>query len=403
MSLRHSARDLHEDLVRLRRSLHREPEVGLALPRTRDRVLAALEGLPLEVSTGTRATSVTAVLRGARPGPTVLLRGDMDGLPVDERGDVPYASRVPGRMHACGHDMHTAMLAGAAHLLSAVRENLAGSVVFAFQPGEEGHHGARVMLEEGLLDASGERPVAAYGLHVMSAGLPAGVFLSRGGTIMASGDTLRVTVRGAGGHGSTPYRAQDPVPAACEMVVALQAMVTRTFDVFDPVVLSVCRLRAGEADNVIPDTASFTATIRCFSATARAAVRDHAARLLRGVADAHGLGVDVEFEAIFPVTVNDGAETGFAAETVREAFGEERYAEAAQPFSGSEDFSYMLQEVPGAFVALGACPVDRDPARAPFNHSPEAVFDDAVLSDGAGLYAELAARRLSRAAAEAAG
>lgn len=399
MSLRPAARDLQEDLVRLRRDLHREPEIGLDLPRTRDKVLAALDGLPLEVTTGTRATSVTAVLRGARPGPTVLLRGDMDGLPVGERGEAGFVSRLPGRMHACGHDMHTTMLAGAARVLSGVRDRLAGNVVFAFQPGEEGHHGARVMLEEGLLEASGERPVAAYGLHVMSSGLASGVFLSRGGTMMASGDTLRVTVRGAGGHGSAPHRAVDPVPATCEMVVALQTMVTRTFDAFDPVVLSVCRLRAGEADNVIPDTAEFTATVRCFSPTARAAVRDRAARLLRGIADSQGLGVDVEFDTIFPVTVNDDAEAGFAAATVREVFGEERYAEAERPFSGSEDFAYMLQEVPGTFIALGACPPDRDPERAPYNHSPEAVFDDAVLSEGAGLYAELAARRLASAAA----
>ncbi len=233
------ARAISAELTELRRSIHAEPEIGLDLPLTQRKVLEALQGLPLEISTGKNLTSVTAVLRGARPGKTVLLRGDMDALPVTERTGVTYASRIDGVMHACGHDLHTAMLAGAARLLSARQADFAGNVIFMFQPGEEGPGGGRIMVEEGVLDAAGERPVAAYALHVASGQLPLGVCASRAGTVMAAADTLHVTVHGRGGHGSQPHRAADPIPAACEIVLALQTMVTRRFDVFDPIVITV--------------------------------------------------------------------------------------------------------------------------------------------------------------------
>ncbi|MFC9975140.1 M20 family metallopeptidase [Spirillospora sp. NPDC127200] len=398
MSLRDDAAGLQDDLVRLRRSLHREPELGLDLPRTQEKVLAALDGLPLELGTGERLSSVTAVLRGARPGPTVLLRGDMDALPVTERGDADLVSRVEGRMHACGHDLHTAMLAGAARLLAARRDALAGNVVFMFQPGEEGAGGARIMLEEGLLEASGERPVAAYALHVLSSGLPSGLAVTRGGPIMAAADRLRVTVVGAGGHGSLPHLARDPLPAACEMVTALQTMVTRAFDPFDPVVLTIGTFHAGTGDNVIPDRARFTGTVRSFSEVAHLRLKDRAAGLVRGIAAAHGLEAEVEYVQDYPVTVNDAAEAAFVGDTVREVYGEERFLTAPQPLPASEDFSFVCQKVPSAFVALGACPPDRDPGTAPYNHAPDAAFDEGVLADGAALYAELAVRRLAAAA-----
>lgn len=397
VSVREDARSVQGDLVRLRQALHAEPELGLELPRTRDKVLAALDGLPLEVTTGNRLTSVTAVLRGARPGPTVLLRADMDALPVTERADLTYASRTDGIMHACGHDLHTAMLAGAAQLLSARRDDLAGDVVFMFQPGEEGQDGAGHMLAEGVLDASGERPVAAYALHVTSAGYPNGMFATRRGPVLASSDSLRVTVRGAGGHGSMPHLAHDPVPAACEMVTALQTFITRRFDPFDPVVLTVGAFHAGTAGNVIPDEARFTATVRSFSASSHGRIKDGAAQVCRGIAAAHGLDVEVDFAELYPLTVNDPAEAEFVADVVAEVHGEERYAWAPRPATGSEDFSRVLDEVPGAFVVLGACPPDQDVQRAPYNHSPLAVFDDSVLGDGAALYAELALRRLAKA------
>ncbi|MCG5217510.1 M20 family metallopeptidase [Streptosporangium sp. KLBMP 9127] len=395
MSLLTAAHDLSDELIRLRHELHAEPEIGLHLPRTQEKVLRALDGLPLEIGTGTSSSGVTAVLRGGRPGPAVLLRGDMDALPVQERNDLPYASRFDGVMHACGHDLHTTMLAGAAHLLAERRDELAGDVIFMFQPGEEGHDGARHMIDEGVLDAAGERAVAAYALHVISTIIPHGLFVSRGGPMLAAADTVRVTVRGKGGHGSTPHLSLDPIPAACEMVTALQTMVTRGFDVFDPVVVTVGAFHAGTVENVIPDEAVFQATIRTFSPRNREAIKTRVAGLVHGVGAAHGLDVDVEFGVGYPVTVNDTGETDFAGETVTELLGPGRYFVAPQPIAGSEDFSYVLEQVPGAFIALGACPPELDPATAAYNHSAEALFDDGVLPDGAALYATLALRRLA--------
>jgi amidohydrolase len=383
------------ELTKLRRAIHAEPEIGLDLPRTQRKVLDALEGLPLEIRLGDGLSSVTAVLRGGKPGPAVLLRGDMDALPVTERTGVPYASTIDGAMHACGHDLHTAMLAGAARLLSARQREIAGNVIFMFQPGEEGPGGARIMVSEGVLDAAGERPVAAYALHVASGLLPFGLLASRPGTIMAAADTLHVTVHGRGGHGSQPHHAADPVPVACEIVLALQTMVTRQFDVFDPIVLTVGTFHAGTADNVIPDDAHFVATVRSFSPQARAAVEKAAPRVARDIATAHGLSATTEFRDGYPVTVNDTDELAFAEQTVADVLGDGRYVSAPDPLTGSEDFSYVLDEVPGAFLMLGACTPDVDPFTAPFNHSAEAVFDDDVLPDGTALYAELALRRLA--------
>lgn len=386
------------ELTELRRAIHADPEIGLDLPRTQRKVLDALAGLALEISLGTSLSSVTAVLRGAKPGKTVLLRADMDALPVTERSGLPFASRVDGAMHACGHDLHTAMLCGAARLLSAHTDELAGNVIFMFQPGEEGPGGGRIMVAEGVLDAAGDRPVAAYALHVASALLPYGLLASRPGTIMAAADTLHVTVRGRGGHGSQPHRAADPVPAACEIVLALQTMVTRQFDVFDPVVLTVGTFHAGTADNVIPDEANFVATVRSFSPQARSAVQDAAPRVAQQIAAAHGLTATAEFRDGYPVTINDAAELAFAEQTVADLLGDGRYITAPDPLTGSEDFSYVLEQVPGAFLMLGACAPEADPFSAPFNHSAEAVFDDAVLPEGTALYTELALQRLAQAA-----
>jgi amidohydrolase len=395
MSLQAEVRGLATELSELRHSLHREPEIGLDLPRTQAKVLAALDGLPLEITLGKALSSVTAVLRGRQPGRTVLLRGDMDALPVTERTGLPYASQIDGAMHACGHDLHTTMLAGAARLLAAHRDDFAGNVIFMFQPGEEGRYGARHMIEEGVLDAAGERPDAAFGLHVLSAEVPGGIFTTRPGPLMAAADVLTVTVRGRGGHASTPHRASDPIPAACEMVTALQTFVTRRFDVFDPVVITVGSFHAGTTDNVIPDDAVFAATIRSFSAPTHAKVKDGAIRLVRDIGAAHGLGVDVHYRDGYPVTVNHAAEAAFAEHAAIALFGRDRFVAQPNPVAGAEDFSYVLERVPGAFMFLGACPPDRVPETAAFNHSAEAVFDDAVLSDGTALYAELALRKLA--------
>jgi amidohydrolase len=389
MSVHEDAAGLSDDLVGLRRRLHADPEIGLDLPRTRDKVLAALDGLPLELSLGQALTSVTGVLRGARPGPVVLLRADMDALPVQERTGLDFASRVDGVMHACGHDLHTAMLVGAAHLLAARRGELAGDVVFMFQPGEEGWDGSAAMIAEGVLDAAGRRPDAAYALHVFGAGVPHSVFSARPGTTMAASDSLEVTVVGAGGHGARPHRAKDPIPVACEIVTALQTLVTRQSDIFDPVVLTVGSFHAGTRRNVIPDTARFEATVRTFSAPAKARVKDAAVTLARSVARAHGLRADVEFRDGYPMTVNDEQETAFVAQTVGEVF-DGRFRPLANPMPGGEDFSRVLREVPGAFIPFGVGDGTTD------NHSPIARFDDALLADGATVLAELALRRIAR-------
>jgi hippurate hydrolase len=397
MAVTEDAAAIAGDIARLRHAIHAEPEIGLDLPLTQRKIIAALDGLPLEVTAGTTLTSVTAVLRGTgnSGGPVVLLRADMDALPITERTGLDYASTIDGAMHACGHDLHSAMLAGAARLLSDRRDEMAGCVVFMFQPGEEGYGGARYMIDEGVLDAAGERPAAAYALHVASAELATGVFSTRPGPMMAAAEVLDVTVQGHGGHGSQPHHARDPIPAACEIVLALQTLVTRTFDIFDPVVITVASFHAGTTDNVIPDSAHFLATVRSFSAEARERVRGAALRLVRDIALAHGLTAAAAFTNSYPVTVNDQAEAEFAVQVVADAFGDQRYVSQTNPMAGAEDFSYVLKQVPGAFVMLGACPPGADPATAPFNHAADAVFDDAVLADGAALYAELALRRLA--------
>ncbi|TNC29043.1 M20 metallopeptidase family protein [Amycolatopsis alkalitolerans] len=395
MDLREEATALAGDLIQLRRELHQIPEVGLQLPRTQEKVLEALDGLPLEVSTGKDLTSVTAVLRGqGGNGEVVLLRGDMDALPVTEATGVDYTSRHEGMMHACGHDLHTAGLAGAARLLSRHRDRLAGDVVFMFQPGEEGWDGAGHMIEEGVLEAAGRPVDAAFGIHVTSSTIPNGMFTSRPGPLMAASDGLFVRVVGAGGHGSRPSQALDPVPVACEMVTALQTLVTRRFDVFDPVVVTVGVFHAGTRRNIIPDDATFEATIRSFSPEARDRMAKLSVRLCQEIAASHGLEAEVSYQPEYPVTVNDASAHEFAAETVREVFGEERFQPLADPMTGSEDFSRVLGHVPGAFVFLGAT-LAEDPATAAYNHSPRAAFDDNVVADAATLLAELAVRRLA--------
>ena len=396
MPVRDEAAKLAGEIAELRHSIHREPEIGLDLPKTQRKVLDALAGLPLEISTGRALSSVTAVLRGG-PGPArwCCCAATWTRCPSPRRPGCRTPRRSPGAMHACGHDLHTAMLAGAARLLCARQADLPGTVIFMFQPGEEGQAGARHMIGEGVLDAAGERPVAAYGLHVSSSKLPCGTFSTRPGPMLAAADQITVTVHGRGGHASQPHRAADPIPAACEMVLALQTMVTRKFDVFDPVVITVGSFHAGTTDNVIGDQARFLATARSYSAASRAALAEQVPRLIRDIAAAHGLTADAEYAAEYPVTVNDAAEAEFALQTVADAFGPDRGQLAQFPITGAEDFSFVLEEVPGAFVFLGACPPDRDPETAPTNHSAIAVFDDAVLAEGTALYAELALRRLA--------
>ena len=386
------------DLVALRRDLHQIPEVGLQLPQTQARVLEALEGLPLEITLGRSVSSVVAVLRGGRPTegkrPVVLLREDMDALPVEELTGLDYAS-TNGYMHACGHDLHMSMLVGAAHELCARREELAGDVIFMFQPGEEGVDGARYMLEEGVMDAAGSQPDWVYAIHVWSALDPCGTFSTKPGTVMASSDVAKVRVVGRGGHGSTPQRAADPVPALAEITTALQTMVTRRFDVQDPVVVTVGLLQAGTIANVIPEDGRLEATLRTFSHEARDRLIETIPQVVEGIASAHGVTGQFTLLEQYPVTINDDAEADVVAAVVTELYGEDRHARWRHPLAGAEDFSRLLELTPGCFIGLSACPPDIDPDTAPFNHSAYARFDDSVVEDGAHLLAELALRKLA--------
>lgn len=375
--------------IDLRRQLHRRPEQGLHLPHTQTAVREALDDLPLEFTIGKSTSSLAAVLRGAREGPTVLLRADMDALPLDENTGLEFASEVPGSMHACGHDAHVAMLASAARVLVDHVDELTGSVVFMFQPGEEGHHGARHMIHEGVLDVAGPRAQRAFALH-LAANLPAGVVHTRPGPVLASADRFQVEITGQGGHGSTPHQAIDPVPPAAAMVDALQTMITRRVDVFDPAVLSVTRIEAGTTDNIIPETAQLEGTIRTLSEHARRLIRAELPQVCEHVAAAYGCHALADVEPGYPVTVNDGGLATRVVTLAGEVLGGDNADTLAQPHMGAEDFSYVLQRVPGAFGFLGACPSHAAPEEAASNHSNRVRYHEEAFASGVAMHAAFA-------------
>jgi len=388
-----------DDLVALRRRLHQDPELGLYLPKTQAVVVEALDGLPLEIAVGAGLSSVVAVLRGDLPGPTghgptVLLRGDMDGLPIVEDSGEPFASTT-GTMHACGHDLHVAGLVGAARLLSARKHELPGNVVFMFQPGEEGPGGALPMIEEGVLEAAGTPVDAAFGIHVTGL-YNRGLFVSKAGPAWAGNGLLDVTVHGKGGHGSSPWTAVDPVTVAAEIVLALQSYVTRRINVFDPVVITVGQLHAGTASNVIPATAQLEASVRTLSNASLEQLAVELPRLVHGVAAAHGCTADVDFRPEYPVTVNDVDMWGHAKTVLAGLYGAERVFERPDPIMGAEDFSYVLERVPGCFIQLGARPDDVPAEGAPSNHSATVRFDDSLLGEQAAALAALAVTTLTK-------
>jgi len=329
-------------------------------------------------------------------------RGEADEAPdetalrelVEETG-LEFASEFDGVMHACGHDTHVAMLLGAARLLSDRRSTFAGRVVLMFQPGEEGYHGARVMLEEGLLDIAGdEPPTAAFALHVSTL-YPSGTINIRSGPVLAAADTLRITVRGRGGHASAPYLGVDPIATAAALIGALQVMVTRRIDVFDPAVVTIAHVTAGTTNNIIPETAELEGTIRTFSDATRTLVHAEIRRVAEGIATAHGTSIDVEIVPMAPVTENAASMVELVRETALELLGPEGVAEMRAPLMGAEDFSYILERLPGAFAFLGARPPAVDPATAPINHSNRVVFDESAMAVGAGIHTALALRYLA--------
>ncbi|HEY1606673.1 MAG TPA: M20 family metallopeptidase [Allosphingosinicella sp.] len=385
-----------EGVVELRRAIHADPELGLDCRRTSAKIKAALAGLPLELREGPSTSGIVAILRGAGGdnGRSVLLRGDMDALPMAEETGLDFASRNPGMMHACGHDSHTAMLVGAARALSARREQLPGTVAFMFQPGEEGHHGARFMLDDGLLDdvVGGRRPDAAFALHIWPT-IDRGAVAGRAGALLASADTLHATIHGKGGHAAMPHDSLDPIPVACEIVMALQAHVARTVPVSDPAVLSITKIEAGSAHNIIPDDVVLLGTLRTLSEARRASLHASFVRVVEQIAAAHGLSAEARVEPGFPVTVNDPRATGLVRQCA-EALGCP-WIEVAQPVMGSEDFSYVLREIPGAMAFLGVAPEGAEPeARRPL-HNNAMMLDEAAMAKGVALHCLFAERFLA--------
>ena len=392
-TLLHEARKLLPEVVRLRRRIHRRPEVGLTLPHTQSTIVEALAHLDLEITLGKQLSSVVAVLDGPSPGRTMLLRADMDALKIQEATGLDYASEIDGAMHACGHDGHTAMLAGAARLLTMRRDRIPGRIIFAFQPGEERYAGARLMIEEGLLDRYGV-PDAAFAVHITPRHSSGEVF-SRPGPVMAGAGTFEIVIKGRAGHPAEPHHAVDPIPIASEVVLALQTYVTRRVKAFEPAVVTVTAIQAGSHElGAIPEAATLTGTIRAISEETRinlfCAVRDLAAN----IASAHGAQAEVRVEPGYPPVVNDPAIVEAVAEVSRGLLGKDHFRLLPTPIMPSEDFSYILQRVPGAMAFLGARP-DNQGTVADV-HSPHMIFNEDAMVVGITLHAAVALRLLDR-------
>ena len=374
----------------IRRDLHQIPEFGLELPKSQARILESIHGLG-EITLGKNLNSIALLIKGGHPGPTVLLRADMDALAVQEDTSEPFAS-TNGYMHACGHDLHMAIGIGAAHLIATHKDELHGDVVVWFQPGEEGHDGAGVMLAENSHMISGSKPIVSYGIHVFSAMLPNRVFASRPGTMMASAGDLIVKVHGAGGHGSSPWMGNDPITPLVEAISGLQNFLNKKLNAFDPVVINVGWLDAGDTHttNVIPETASFGATVRTFSREHYTKVREIVPEFLDGLAKAYSVKIEHEFSNATKVLINDAEAVSRVERIVKDTFGEQRYFDMPTPMAGGEDMASIIEEMGGAFIFLGAHKPGVDFMTAAVNHSNKAEFDDSVIPDGSALLAALA-------------
>lgn len=380
---------LSEELRKIRRELHQNPEFGLDLPKTLERVLSEVSDLG-EVFLGSGMTAAAVLIRGEKPGPTVLLRADMDALAVIEDTGLEYAS-TNGYMHACGHDLHIAMGIGAVKLLHQHRSELNGDVVVWFQPGEEGLAGADRMLEQEMHLVSGSKPIAAYGVHVFSV-YPKGMFGARPGPLMAAAGGFIATFKGSGGHGSMPWLSRDPISPMAQSIATLQTAINKRLDVFDDVVVNVGWVKAGDdhTENVIPEVASFGATVRTFSENHSELIRAVVADVLEGQAKAFGVEVRIEWLPASKVLMNDADSVLRSRKVIAELFGEGRYLDMPNPIPGGEDFASVLDEIPGSFIFMGAAPDGVDPRTAPSNHSNKAVFDDDVLPLGAAFLAAMA-------------
>ncbi|WP_020414360.1 amidohydrolase [Microbulbifer variabilis] len=379
-------------VIEWRRHLHQNPELGNREFETAKYIEKHLRSLGLEVETGIAHTGLVGFLKGAKPGPTVALRADMDALPVTERTDVPFASKVRttyqgkdvGVMHACGHDTHVAMLMGAAEVLAGLREELAGNVLFIFQPAEEGapdgeEGGAELMLKEGIFKKY--KPDVAFGQHVTSS-LPAGVVGYRSGPLMAAADEFRITINGHQTHGSRPWGGVDPIVAAAQVVMGTQAIVSRQIDITkEPAVISYGRIDGGVRNNIIPDSVYLNGTIRNFDMDNRAEIFKRLKTTAELIAESSGASADVEILEGYPVTINNAELTEMALPILRSVAGDKRVIEIPK-VTGAEDFSYFANEVPGFYYFLGVTPQGQDPSKAPSNHSPLFYVDESALRKG---------------------
>jgi hippurate hydrolase len=377
--------NFRERIVALRRDIHREPELGFGTEKTAEKVLAALEGLPLTVETGVAENGVVATLDGEGDGPTVALRADMDALPILEDTGLPFASETEGKMHACGHDGHTSMLVGAAHALSGMRDRLGGTVKFIFQPAEEGGGGGKVMVDGGVADDVS----SIFALHLWP-GLPFGKVATKAGPIMAAADAFEMEVEATGGHGAMPHLGSDAIAIAAQVVTALQTIVSREVDPVEPAVLTVGEIAAGTAFNVIPDRAHLGGTVRTLNADLRQMMPRRMEELARGIAKGMRGDVALDYTFSYPVTVNDEAAANLALDVAEDLFGSESVLELPNPSMGAEDFSYFLETMPGAFIWLG---IGEDASGL---HTPTFAFDEGILPRGAALLTALAIEALQQ-------
>ncbi len=371
--------------IELRRAIHQDPELGLQLPRTQERILESLTGLGLDITKGESTTSVVADLDTGKPGPTILLRGDMDALPLQEDYPSDFRSSIDGAMHACGHDSHVAMLASAARLLSENTGEFNGKVRFMFQPGEEGFHGAKYMIEEGVLDGVDR----AFAIHIIS-NMPDGMFFSKGGSLMASADRFEITVSGSGGHASMPHQTIDPIPAAAATITGIHTMVGREIDAARSGVVTVAHVEAGTTNNIIPPSAFIEGTIRSLDEETRSTLHSSLERVATNTAAAHGCGCSCEVVPGYPVTVNDPEASALSGAVADNLFGAGNFVEMPQAVMGAEDWSYVLNQVPGSMAFMGACPTDLSPGEAAPNHSNLMRLSEDKFHHGVAMYAAMA-------------
>jgi len=368
-----------EKIVALRRDIHREPELGFDTVKTAEKVLAALDGLPLDIETGVARNGIVATLRGEGDGPIVALRADMDALPMKEQTGLPFASETEGRMHACGHDGHTSMLVGAAHALSGMGDRLGGTVKFVFQPAEEGGGGGRVMVDEGVADDVS----SIFALHLWP-GLPFGKVATKAGPIMAAADAFEMEIRGSGGHGAMPHLVADAVVIAAQVVTALQILVSREVDPVEPTVLTVGEIRAGTAFNIIPEKAHLGGTVRTLNPDLRERMPERIEAVASGIAQGMRGDANLDYTFSYPVTVNDEAAAARVLSVAEDLLGGQSALEVPDPSMAAEDFAFFLEKVPGAFIWLG---VGEDVSGL---HTPKFAFDEEVLPRGSALLAALA-------------